>query len=175
MSLTPEILLFALFAVTSVVSALGVVLIRDPVKGALSLIACFFSIACLFLLQKAELIAVLEVLVYAGAIMVLFVFVIMLVGNKEEAVVGGSFASRLALPVKVGGVAVIGWAFASLISRSNLLGSAELPPDFGSVRSIGMTFFDGFVLHFELTSVLLLVGIVGAVVVSKRVRKGVQK
>jgi NADH-quinone oxidoreductase subunit J len=171
MGLTPEILLFALFAVASVISAIGVVMIRDPVKAAMSLIASFFSLACLFLLQSAELIAVLEVLVYAGAIMVLFVFVIMLVENKDAPVVGSALVQKIAAPLKVAGALAIAFAVITLIRRSvpALSGSESLPEGFGSVASIGRAFFnDGFLFHFELTSLLSLVGIVGAVIVSKR-------
>lgn len=168
MEVTPEILLFALFAVVSVVSALGVVAIRDPVKSAMSLIACFFCLACLFLLQRAELMAVLEVLVYAGAIMVLFVFVIMLVENKDEALVSPLFSHRVALPVKLGLVALVSWVLLSVVRRAPLEGPQELPADFGSVAAVGREFFDNYVFQFELTSVLLLTGIVGAVIVSKR-------
>lgn len=171
MGLSIETLLFALFAVGCVVSALGVVAIRNPVKGAMSLIACFFSLACLFLLQAAEMIAVLEVLVYAGAIMVLFVFVIMLVENKEEPVVRNALGQKVAIPVKIIGVLMVAYAMFDSISKSDLGGSKVLPEGFGSVADVGHEFFNNFLFHFEMTSVLLLVGIVGAVIISKR-RKG---
>lgn len=173
MGLNPETLLFVLFSLGCVSSALGVVVIRDPIKGAMSLIACFFSLACLFLLQAAEMVAVLEVLVYAGAIMVLFVFVIMLVENKSAAIVRNTVGQRLALPVKIIGVAMVAYAFFDFIRRTPFPGGGarELPTGFGSVASIGHEFFDNFVFHFEMTSVLLLVGIVGAVILSKK-RKG---
>lgn len=166
--MNPETMLFVLFSLGSVVSALGVLVIRDPVKGAMSLIVCFFSLACLFLLQAAEMVAVLEVLVYAGAIMVLFVFVIMLVENKEAAIVRNTVGQRLALPVKLVGVALVAYAFVDVLRRTPFPGSRELPDGFGSVRSVGHEFFDNFVFHFEMTSVLLLVGIVGAVILSKK-------
>jgi NADH-quinone oxidoreductase subunit J len=168
--LSPQLLLFALFATTSVLAALGVVLLRDPVKGAMSLIGCFFSLACLFILQGAELIGILEVLVYAGAIMVLFVFVIMLVENRDEAIVSPLFGQRLAVPVKLGLAAVIAWGMLSIISRQPLVGGEPLPAGFGSVASVGRAFFARFLFHFEFTSILLLVGIVGAVMVSRRGR-----
>ncbi len=168
MGLTPEIFLFALFSVVSIVSAILVVSLTDPVKSAMSLIVSFFCLACLFLLQSAELIAVLEVLVYAGAIMVLFVFVIMLVENKDAPVVRPTLAARVALPVKIGAVLVVAYALVSAIRSAPLAGSAELPEGFGSVQSIGHEFFDNFLFHFELTSILLLAGIVGAVVVTKK-------
>ena len=170
-----EILLFALFAVSAVVSALGVVAIRNPVKGAMSLIACFFCLACLFLLQSAEMIAILEVLVYAGAIMVLFVFVIMLVEDKEQPILTPALGQRIAVPIKITGAAVVAASLISVIRRSMSLDPSrqpnypdELPEAFGTVAHVGRELFDNFLFHFEMTSILLLVGIVGAVVVSKR-------
>ena len=169
-----EILLFALFAVSAVVSALGVVAIRNPVKGAMSLIACFFCLACLFLLQSAEMIAILEVLVYAGAIMVLFVFVIMLVEDKEQPILTPALGQRITVPIKVLGVSVVAYSLMAVIRRSTGLEQAargypdELPDAFGSVAQVGRELFDNFLFHFEMTSILLLVGIVGAVIVSKR-------
>ncbi len=172
MGFTVESMLFVLFSLSCLVSALGVVVIRDPIKGAMSLIACFFSLACLFLLQAAEMIAVLEVLVYAGAIMVLFVFVIMLVENKSAAIVRSTVSQRVALPVKIIGVLVLGYGLIDFIRRTPFARRVdELPSGFGSVAAIGHEFFDNFVFHFEMTSVLLLVGIVGAVILSKKVGK----
>lgn len=169
-----EILLFALFAVSSVVSALGVVAIRNPVKGAMSLIACFFCLACLFLLQSAEMIAILEVLVYAGAIMVLFVFVIMLVEDKEQPILTPALGQRIAVPVKILAVGSVAYSMISMVRRSAAMYTAErpypdeLPGGFGTVAHVGRELFDNFLFHFEMTSILLLVGIVGAVIVSKR-------
>lgn len=170
MALNPETILFVLFSLGSIASALGVVVIRDPVKGAMSLIACFFTLACLFLLQAAETVAVLEVLVYAGAIMVLFVFVIMLVENRSASIVRNTVGQRVALPVKLIGVALVAYTIFDVIRGTPFASSRELPAGFGSVRAIGHEFFDNFVFHFEFASILLLVGIVGAVILSKKRR-----
>ncbi len=163
----PQIL-FSLFAVPSVTAALGVVLLRDPIKSALSLIGCFFCLASLFVLQSAELMGVLEVLVYAGAIMVLFIFVLMLVENKDAPLVSSAIGSKVSIPIKIGGVALIAMGMLRAISRANLGASAKLPEGFGNTRSVATHFFEHYIFHFELTSILLMVGIVGAVVVSKR-------
>ncbi len=166
---SPEILLFALFAVSAVVSALGVVAIRNPVKGAMSLIACFFCLACLFLLQRAEMIAVLEILVYAGAIMVLFVFVIMLVEDKEQPILTPALGQRIAVPIKILGVALITYSLISVIRQTSFPAPTALEQgDFGQVKVVALALFKQFVFHFEMTSILLLVGIVGAVIISKR-------
>lgn len=168
--MSPEILLFALFATVSIASALGVILLRDPVKAAMSLIVCFFCIACLYLLQSAELIAVLEVLVYAGAIMVLFVFVIMLVEHKDDPIVSEAVSQRIAVPLKIFAVGVVAVSTALLVDRAGTLPVEPLPEGFGSVKMIGRAFFSQYLFHFEFTSLLLLVGIVGAVLVSRRAR-----
>ena len=168
--MSPEYMAFFVFGSMSLLSALGVVLLKNPVKSALSLILSFFSLAALFVLQQAELIGVLEVLVYAGAIMVLFVFVIMLVENKDEEGARDVLGSRLALPVKVGAVLAIGWAIARSVARSEFSAGAPLPEGFGGAKSIGLMFVREYLFHFELTSVLLMVGIVGAVIVSRRGR-----
>ena len=165
--MTPEVFLFSLFGISSIVSAGGVVLIRDPVKAAMSLVVCFFSIACLFMLQRAELIAVLEVLVYAGAIMVLFVFVIMLVENKNDAIVAQQLSQRVAVPVKFLAVALVAASLGFLIHRTGNPRMAALPAGFGTVKAIGRVFLTDYLFHFEFTSILLLAGIVGAVIVSK--------
>lgn len=171
MQLGPESLLFAFFGTACLLSALGVVTIRNAVKSALSLILCFFSLAALFLLQHAELLAVLEVLVYAGAIMVLFVFVIMLVENKEEEETRDVLGSKVTLPIKLAAVGLVAYGLGRGVARSRFPTSATVPESFGGVATVGRTFLREYVFHFELTSLLLLVGIVGAVIVSKRGRR----
>jgi NADH-quinone oxidoreductase subunit J len=174
-SLGPDAIFFALFGSLCLLSALGVVLLRNAVKSALSLIACFFSLAALFLLQSAELLAALEVLVYAGAIMVLFVFVIMLVENRDEEAARSLLGSKLSLPIKVVGVSVVVLGAARLVGETVFGPSAELPEDFGSVNRIGNVCLRDYQFHFEITSVLLLVGIVGAVVISRRGRRTLEE
>lgn len=163
--------LFILFAVLATLSALGVVVMKDAVKSAMSLIVTFFSLGALFVLQHAEIIGVLEVLVYAGAIMVLFVFVIMLVGEREEQIIAPGDLSKLGVVIKGGLAALVAYVFFAGISALLAPQAPELPEGFGSAQAIGQAFFDRFLFHFEMTSVLLLVGIVSAVVVSKQVRR----
>ena len=167
-----ERVLFSIFAAICWISAFGVLKFQDPVKAALSLVACFFSLACLFLLQAAELMAVLEVLVYAGAIMVLFVFVIMLVDNKRERVVGPGVLRKIAITLNVVAVGLIGFTMIRVMASHSFAGGAALPEGFGSPKMVGKVFFESFLFHFELASVLLLVAIVGAVVISRRDEPG---
>lgn len=168
--LTVDKVLFAIFAVLCVASALGVVLLRDPIKGAMSLIGCFFTLASLFILQNAELMAALEVLVYAGAIMVLFVFVLMLVEDKNAALVSTAIGQKVMVPFKLGLVVLIAGVLLYTVARSPFGPPAELPEGFGNPTSVGLHFFSSHVFLFEMTSILLLGGIVGAVVITRRTR-----
>jgi len=163
-----EDLLFSVFSALAIVAALGVVSIRDPVKSALSLVGCFFALACLYLLQAAELIAVLEVLVYAGAITVLFVFVIMLVENKQAPILAPGLMPRVMAGVKIVAVVLISINMILVIYGESFAGGVDVLPDgFGSPKSIGREFFESYLFQFELTSVLLLAAIVGAVIISR--------
>ena len=163
-----EQLLFFVFSATALLGALGVVLLRDPVKGAMSLIASFFSLACLFLLQSAETLAVLQVMVYAGAIMVLFVFVIMLVEHHDEPILPKQIIRRIFAILSVAFVVWTGVALGSVVMRTRFGEGEVLPEGFGSPRTIGMEFFTNFLFQFELASILLLIAIVGAVMISRK-------
>jgi NADH-quinone oxidoreductase subunit J len=165
---TLEELLFWIFSFGAIAGGVGVVSVRDPIKGALCLIGSFFSIACLFLLQKAELIAVLEVLVYAGAIMVLFVFVIMLVENHDEPILPRSLMRRVLAPLKLLAVMVVTANLIVVIKQTAFDSGPILPEGFGTARELGLRFGGDFLFQFELASLLLLIAIVGAVVISKR-------
>jgi NADH-quinone oxidoreductase subunit J len=164
---------FFLFAGLAIACALLVILKKNPVASAFSLVLVFFAFAGIYALLDAHLIAALQVLVYAGAIMVLFVFVIMLL----NADIPSFDLGRSHLAVRVAGGAlcaalfcVFVWAFKS---------SAPLGPvsDFtpekieaagGNTRVISELMFSSYILPFELTSVLLLGAIVGAVAIAKR-------
>ena len=164
--------MFATFAVLALVAAVGVVVLRDPIKGAMSLIVVFFSLASLFVLQRAELIAMLEVLVYAGAIMVLFVFVLMLVEDKAAPILGASVGQRALVPVKVLSALLVGGGVAAGVAAAQPLApEADLPAGFGGPAAVGLLFFERYLFHFEMTGVLLLGAIAGAVAVSRRTRQ----
>ena len=176
--MSAELAFFFLFSSLALSGATGVVFLRDPVKGALSLVACFFSIACLYLLQSAELMAVLEVLVYAGAIMVLFVFVIMLVENHDEPILPRSMIRRIAAPMKVGAVVLIGVNILAVVAKTTFGPGVPLTKGFGESAPVGRVLYGQFAFQFELVSVLLLAAIVGAVMISRKQKdetKGEQK
>jgi NADH-quinone oxidoreductase subunit J len=147
---------------------LSVVLLRNPVSCAMSLVMCFISLAALFVTLDATFIGIIQVLVYAGAVMVLFLFIIMLLDLRAEksrrmnfgATLGGSLvvASFLALLVRVV------HSDASLSKPLPALPSTQ-PPD---VKLVGMTLFHSFGLPFEVVGVLLLSATVGVIVLSRK-------
>ena len=166
--MSAEQVLFWVFGALTVLSALGVVVGKNPIASAMSLVAAFFFLAGLYVLLWAHTIAVFQVLVYAGAIMVLFLFVIMLLSLTEaELAPGKTTATRL-----VGGIA----AAALFVLIGIAIGKAHLtgvPFDelgkasFGTIKKLGEILYTVYLLPFEAVSLLLLVAIVGAVVVAK--------
>ncbi len=161
-------LAFYILAATSIAAASAVVLFRNPVHSALALVVSLLCVAVSFAALEAHLIAALQIVVYAGAVMVLFLFVIMLLnlqadpGDKQRplAAVAG-VAAAWAVAGSLGSV-LWRWAAAS--------GSAGpgLADDFGSTKVLARVLFTEHAVAFELTSVLLLVAVVGAVVLARR-------
>ena len=158
-------ILFLLLAGLSIVFSLLVVFQRNVIYSAMALVATLFLIAVLFLTLEAAMVGILQILVYAGAIMVLFLFVIMLLnpglleGRSIAWWIFGSLAAILLLFVLV----------PFLADSGRLLpGQAPAGGSFGSPESLAQSLFTDFVLPFEIASVLLLVAIIGAVVLAKR-------
>jgi NADH-quinone oxidoreductase subunit J len=160
-------ILFIVFALICVVGAINLLVQRHPINSALSLVVVMSSLALIYLLLGAEFVAAIQVIVYAGAIMVLFVFVIMLLnaGAEEQ-----SQGSRIALLMGVPGVVVlacvVGWIM--ITSNQQLGGVTISATNFGETREIARLLFKNFLLPFEITSVLILIAIMGAVVLGKR-------
>ena len=156
---------FFLFAACALGSAINIIVQRHVLYSALSLIVMLASVAGLFVLLNAEMLAVLQILVYAGAIMVLFVFVIMLLNVTTE--------ERSPDPLrwlKFAGIPA-GLFLLSMVSSAIWRERPETVtagPIVGSPEAIGSSLFTDFVLPFEATSVLILIGIVGALVLAKR-------
>jgi NADH-quinone oxidoreductase subunit J len=161
-----DLFLFLTFALLAVGCAVNLVLQRHPISSAISLIGVMGSLAVLYLLLGAEFIAAIQVIVYAGAIMVLFLFVIMLLNAGEEE---RTRKSKL--------VAVLGFPlFVALLSQLAYLAYRHFrsapPVQFGkfvgSTHQIGSAVFREYLLPFEVTSVLILVAILGAVVLARK-------
>ncbi|NNN21845.1 MAG: NADH-quinone oxidoreductase subunit J [Acidimicrobiales bacterium] len=167
----PDELTFFLAAIICVIGALGVVLTKHPVRAALSLVMTLFGVAVLFVEQQADFLAAVQVIVYAGAIVVLFLFVIMLLGvDKVEAMAKEPLIGQriAALLVGLGVLALIGvsgwghWYSGSMsVVGSTSLGSA-------GIRSLAEATFTTYLLPFEVTSILLIIVVMGAVVLVRR-------
>jgi NADH-quinone oxidoreductase subunit J len=162
---TAEVVMFWVFAVPLVVTALGVVVARNPVYAAMNLVAAFFFLAGIYVLLTAHLIAFMQVLVYAGAVMVLFLFVIMLLAIGDEQLVRERKKAMQYLGV-LGAIALAA-VLASAVARVGDGAARAVDGTFGTVKAVGAVLFTEFLLPFEATSLLLLVAIVGAVVVAK--------
>jgi NADH-quinone oxidoreductase subunit J len=166
-------LVFYLFAALAVGGALGVVLLRNPMYGAVALLTSFLAVAALFLLRHAEFVAVVQVFVYGGGIMVLFLFVIMLV-NLHRLPEGRRFLgqSPLALVVAAVLVALLGFfvAQAALAPGAADLGSFETVEgrEVGNTQAVAWSLYRDYLLPFEIASLFLLVAMIGAVVLGRR-------
>jgi NADH-quinone oxidoreductase subunit J len=171
MTLTVPMVFFVVLAVSGVIGALMVVLQRNPVVSALWLVLSFISLAGMYVLLSAPFLAAVQVVVYAGAIMVLFTFVIMLLNLRHDIDDGIHHVARR----------VLGWAFGlalaaifyQMVRKPWALGpggtdTLESIQATGHAEAIGMTLYTDYLFPFEATGLILLVGIIGAVVLAKR-------
>lgn len=163
-----QLLMFYLFGLGAVVSALLMVTNKRPVRAAMSLIATMSFLAGLYVLLDAHLIAALQLIVYAGAIMVLFLFVIMLLNIEEKE----GWLAGITIEVQLVSVLIVGMVFVTMVSLLKVDGSmfavVEGAYAFGTTKAVGMKLFTEYLLPFEIASVLLLAAIVGAVILAKR-------
>ena len=159
--------LFYFVACLTIISALFVVLNRNPVYSAVMLVLCFFSIATLYLLLEAYFVAVLEIIIYAGAIMVLFLFVIMLLDLGREAalpklkILDKALSLFLVVIIFLGILTLTMWDGGDLHQTLN-------PSSVGDITAVGKALFTDFLLPFEVASLLLLVALIGTVYLAKR-------
>jgi NADH-quinone oxidoreductase subunit J len=163
----PDLILFFGLALVSVASALGMLFSKNAVYSALNLIINFVTVAIFYLLLNAPFMALMQITVYAGAIMVLFLFVIMLLGAER---LPGESLLPWQRPLAIGmGLILLLEAAYLLFVR---LGSASAPQaveqGFGSPAAIGEELFTSYLLPFEVISVLLLVAMIGAIVLTRR-------
>jgi len=167
-------LVFWIASIVALAGGLGVVLFKEPIRNVLSLVVVMLSLAVLFLLLSAQFVFVVQVIVYAGAVMVLFLFVITLLGPVRE-----QGTVRLPWQVFISAVVIAGFA-GFLVAM--LRGVTYRTPDttepqsplFGSVQAIGLGLFTDYLFPFELTSILLLVAAIGAIYLSRGPREGGQ-
>jgi NADH-quinone oxidoreductase subunit J len=165
-----EIALFIIFGLLAVLAALNLLLQRHPINSALSLIVVMMSLAVLYWSLGAEFLAAAQVIVYAGAIMVLFIFVVMLLNAGEEEQTRGSRMATLAgFPGAAAIFCLLSFVF---LSERKELGTTNLGGYLSGVSSniaeISHTLFTSLLLPFEVTSILILVAILGAVVLARK-------
>jgi NADH-quinone oxidoreductase subunit J len=169
-----DLFFFALFALIAVVSAINVVVQTHPIASALSLVGVMASLAILYLLLGGEFIAMAQIIVYAGAVMVLFIFVIMVLnaGAETQAKPGSWFAKVAGIPL----VAILLGLLAYFLGRQYpnaepvLFGTLKdaTGHSLGSAQSVGIAIFTTYLLPFEVTSVLILIAIIGAIVLARK-------
>jgi NADH-quinone oxidoreductase subunit J len=167
-----EAIVFWILAAAIVGGALFTMTRRNPVAAVMSLVGTFFALAALYATLSAHFLAIIQILVYAGAIMVLFIFVVMILNREEITPV-----ALRGLPVRIIGVLAglyLTWVFARVVQIGIGAGAPEAASDtFGTVASIGDLLFREFLYPFEAISLLLLVAVVGGVVVSRSHKKEV--
>ena len=162
-----DVILFLAFATIAVVCAVSLVVQTHPISSALSLIGVMGSLAVLYLLLGAEFIAMAQLIVYAGAVMVLFVFVIMLLNAGEEQKRGRSLAVQLlGVPGFFGLLALLTYAILRLFPNAANVHFGGFTN--GKAEDVGRALFTRYLLPFEVTSVLILIAIMGAVVLARR-------
>lgn len=162
-----ELVLFLTLAVAAVTSAILMITRRNPVTSALYLVFNFFVIAVLYLMLRAQFIAVIQITVYAGAIMVLFLFVIMLLNLGEDKLAKWKLTSAKSIAALLGVALLIEILYfaISFTSSSPMPRKAE---SMGTIEAIGQVLFSKYVFPFEMTSILLLAAIVGAILLAKK-------
>ena len=165
-------ILFWIFAVLAVVSALFMVATPNPVRSALGLVATFICVAVFYVMLSAQFIAAVQIIVYAGAIMVLFLFVIMLLnlGAPEALRERGSLQPLVAVILGIAFLAVL-FASSSLIRVGGTPALETVYKPLGTVEGVGLALFaqnQPWVLPFEMTSILLLIAVIGAIIMAKR-------
>ena len=168
-----ELLFFWLLAAVSITSGIMVVANKNPVRSALFLVMNFFVLSLFYLTLSAQFIAAVQVIVYAGAIMVLFLFVIMLLnlGSPDALKERGGIQTPIAIAMALAFLVAISGAGAISTGLPKSSATAETIATGGEVKTIGLALFDPtlpWLFAFEVTSVLLLVGVVGAIVLAKR-------
>lgn len=162
-----DIFVFVLFAIIAVVAAINVVIQTHPISSALSLIGVMGSLAVLYLLLGADFLAMAQIIVYAGAIMVLFIFVIMLLNTAGESGRGRSrMAQFLGVPALIVFLGLLCYYLQRLYPGAEHVFLGGFTG--GTARDIGHALFTTYLLPFEVTSVLILIAIIGAIVLARK-------
>jgi NADH-quinone oxidoreductase subunit J len=175
MSVLPQ-LLFYVFATILVLGAVGVITSRNPVYSALCLVLCFITSAVLWMLIEAEFLAIVLVLVYVGAVMVLFLFVVMMLDIKTEELRAGftRYAPFGWIVAALVVVEVVGVVIARRLGIDVTQGAAPLPANYSNTEELGALLYTKYAYAFEVAAVVLLVAIVAAIALTMRKRPGLK-
>lgn len=168
--MNPELIAFIVLGLIAIASALGMLFSKNAVYAAIYLILNFATVAIFYLILGGSFIAVSQVAVYAGAIMVLFLFVIMLLG-AERLGQSETLAWQQPAAILLGIILAVEAVYVIFFRAVQASPTATLPEGFGSPFSIGMELFQKYLLPFEVTSVLLLVAMIGAIVLTRQDKK----
>ena len=169
--MTQELILFFILAAIAILTAISMLASENAIYSAMFLVLNFVTVAVLYLLLNAAFIAMVQITIYAGAIMVLFIFVIMLLG-AEKAAKGKDLRWQGPLAFLLGSVLVVEFAYIVFRQQQGLLPAIEAVPElFGSPASIGELLFNHYLIPFEVTSILLLVAMVGAILLTREERE----
>jgi NADH-quinone oxidoreductase subunit J len=169
-------ILFFIFSSVLVCAALGVILARNPVHCALLLVLCFFNSAVIWLLLDAEFLGIVLVLVYVGAVMVLFLFVVMML-DIDTAQLRAEFASYWPLAAAVAGFvvfAVVNVIVVRHLGGADLKLAPALPAGYSNTRTLGIALFTRYAYPAQLAAVILLVASIAAIILTLRGRRGVK-
>ena len=166
-----DVVLFGITAVCALAGGAGVILSRRPVHSALGLLLVLVSLAVDYLLLGAQFIAAAQVIIYAGAIVVLFVFIIMLLSQAGSdlpaaAPRGGGVVGPVAVPFAVALCALLAAGLIALVARASP--AAAVPAAFGTIQDVGRSLFGRYLLPFEAASLVLLAGMIGGVALGRR-------
>ena len=171
----PSILVFATAALLILVGALGVISVANPVHAALSLIMTLFGVAVAFVAQQADFLAAVQIIVYAGAIVVLFLFVIMFLGVDRnmnvsvEPLLGQRAFAGAGVLITVAGLITL-MATSHWVTGATSVSGAALATGQGNVKQLGTAVFTTYLFAFEATAALLIIAVVGAVLLARRER-----
>ena len=159
--------LFAILSAISVITGIGVIASRDAVRSALSLVVNLFVISFIYFSLRAELLGITQIMVYVGAIMVLFLFVVMLLNLSAPETYKRSRDLKTYIAIG-GGVVIFYSIYKYVIAPMKIFKLPRAPQGYGSPEAIGKTLFSQYVWPFEIISILLLVGVVGSILLAKR-------
>jgi NADH-quinone oxidoreductase subunit J len=160
-------ILFILLSVMAIGSALMVITRKNPLHSVLYLVITFFAISGHYILLNAQFLAIVNIIVYAGAIMVLFLFVVMLMNLNTEVEPQKNRLAQIAGVISGGSLFLV--IIAALVKSKSVTGAMELQTgDYGLIKTLGKVLFNDYVLPFEISSVLFLSAMIGAVVISKK-------